>query len=245
MTDNIKNEDLLAKLRELIGHIENGDDERAKVLLDEMTNSQESYLFMELGKLTRRLHDALANFQLDTKLAGLANNDIPDAKERLKYVITMTEQSANRTLGAIEQSVPIVEDIQSQITQAKQEWGRFINKQMPVSEFRSLSKKITQLFGHLEEQNPIIKDNLSEVLMAQEFQDLTSQVIRKVINLVEELEDNLVTLIKMSGGVEGMGDKDSENKDKLAGPNVPGTSTNATSVASQDEVDDLLSSLGF
>ncbi len=87
-------------------------------------------------------------------------------------------------------------------------------------------------------------NNLSEIVIAQEFQDLTGQLIRRVITVVEEVEQNLVDLIKISGqvptdGANGAGD----GRDKLEGPQIPGKNKDA--VSDQDEVDELLSSLGF
>jgi chemotaxis protein CheZ len=237
-------QDLLEKLRNLVAYLEAGDEDQAKNILDELANTRETYLFQEVGKLTRRLHDTLNNFQLDTRLAGIASTDIPDAKERLNYVINMTEQSANRTLGAIEDSIPILDGVEDKISQVKDDWGRFIERKMPLAEFRTLSKKITEMLDFIDKKNPAVKNNLNEVLMAQEFQDLTSQVIRKVITLVEDLEESLVTLIKISGGVVGES-KTQSDKNELSGPAVPGTTTGDSSITNQDDVDDLLSSLGF
>ncbi len=74
--------------------------------LEELAKLRESSLFHELGKLTRELHETLNSFHLDARIAALTQKDIPDAKERLNYVITMTEQAANRTLDAVERACP-------------------------------------------------------------------------------------------------------------------------------------------
>ena len=87
---------------------------------------------------------------------------------------------------------------------------------------------------------------MTNVLMAQDFQDLTSQIIKKVITLVEEVESNLVAIIKLTGGLEKVNGKEVESReDKLAGPVVPGVNDSGSTVSGQDDVDDLLSSLGF
>ena len=245
VSDTKPKDNLLEKLKKLITHLESGDDQQALVLLDELSSGRDSYLFLELGKLTRKLHDSLTNFQLDTRLIGLANNDIPDAKERLNYVISMTEQSANRTLGAVEQSIAILDDLQDQAVQENQNWGRFMRKELSIDEFRELTRGVTRLLETAGAQNLTVRNNLNEVLMAQEFQDLTSQIIRKVIRLVEELEVNMITLIKISGGLDKTPGAGPEASGDLSGPAVPGVSTSKASLSSQDEVDDLLSSLGF
>ncbi len=101
-----------------------------------------------------------------------------------------------------------------------------------------------------------INANLSEVMMAQEFQDLTGQILRRVISMVQEVEDNLVDLIRVSGGsssdtTESGSDEiiqanaSMEDLEQGMGPAVPGTADTVGSVSGQDEVDDLLSSLGF
>jgi chemotaxis protein CheZ len=204
--------------------------------------------------MTRQLHDSLTSFALDSRMQSLAESDIPDAKARLNHVITMTEDSANRTLTAVEGTLPIAEQLQASANDLHEKWERFRNKDMNVDEFRSMSKEIDSFLSITCEHAGQIHGNLSEVMMAQDFQDLTGQIIRRVINLVQEVEDNLVELIRLSGSVESenrigkpAAHAGSQGEELMqgVGPQVPGIADSEGTVSGQDEVDDLLSSLGF
>ena len=105
----------LVEAKLLVEYLETGQQEKADELIAEIQNPINSELFAEIGKLTRQLHDSLNNFQLDSRLNDLATADIPDAKERLNYVITRTEEAANKTMDAVESIFPVVDTIQKQI----------------------------------------------------------------------------------------------------------------------------------
>ena len=146
--------------------------------------------------------------------------------------------------------MPIAEQLQSQANDLHEKWERFRNKDMNVEEFRGMSQEIDDFLDVTTTHASQIHSNLSEVMMAQGFQDLTGQIIRRVIKLVTEVEDNLVELIRLSGdaeaGARSPGDVDkAEDIMQGVGPQVPGVSDDGSSVSGQDEVDDLLSSLGF
>ncbi|HEB59875.1 MAG TPA: protein phosphatase CheZ [Gammaproteobacteria bacterium] len=237
--------------RKLVREIENGNEAGVEAMIDELANLRESSLFIEVGKLTRQLHDAMNSFQLDARLANIADKEFPDARERLNYVIAMTDKAANTTLNAIEDSIPLCEELEKSAESMASDWQRFTSRQMSADEFRKLSPRIGSFFARNREQVGRIKNNLTEVLMAQDFQDLTGQVIKKVITLVEDVESNLVSLIKLAGapGLERRGEEKEAQGGKsikAEGPVVPGVDDVVSDVVSgQDEVDDLLSSLGF
>jgi len=246
----VNNDSLLGQARSLVAELEAGNVAAAEHAIDELGRIREQSLFRELGKMTRQLHDSLTSFALDSRMQSLAESDIPDAKARLNHVITMTEDSANRTLTAVESTLPIAEQLQNSANDLHDQWERFRNKDMSVDEFRSMSKEIDAFLSITRDNAGRIHGNLSEVMMAQGFQDLTGQIIRRVINLVQEVEDNLVELIRLSGSVETeAGDKAAaqQNNELMqgVGPQVPGVGDTTGSVSGQDEVDDLLSSLGF
>ena len=241
---------LLDQARTLVTELEAGNDSAAGGLIEELSRMREQTLFQELGKMTRQLHDSLTSFALDSRMQSMAESDIPDAKARLNHVINMTEESANRTLSAVEGTLPIAEQLQDQANILHEKWDRFRNKDMNVEEFRGMSQEIGDFLDVTTTRASQIHGNLSEVMMAQGFQDLTGQIIRRVITLVTEVEDNLVELIRLSGdaeaGIETSGDAETtEDIMQGIGPQVPGVSDDGGSVSGQDEVDDLLSSLGF
>ena len=93
---------ILEQARALVSELESGNADAAEQLIDELGRVREQNLFRELGKMTRQLHDALNSFAVDSRIISMAESEIPDAKARLNHVITMTEDSANRTLAAVE-----------------------------------------------------------------------------------------------------------------------------------------------
>ena len=236
--------DLLSLAKELVSALEKGDEATADGLLDELAGLRETQLFKEIGKLTRQLHDTMVSFSVDSKIAAMTEHDIPDAKERLQYVITMTEQAADKTLTAVENLLPISQQLNEQVALLSGKWGRFLDREMPLDEFKSMSSEISSHFRESSAGLEQVQAGLNEILMAQGFQDITGQIIRRVIDLVQELESSMIKLINISGRKTG-GD-DVGTHVELPGPVVPGIDDREGGVAhSQDDVDDLLSSLGF
>jgi len=251
MTDDAtgNNEELLIHARKLVDSLENNHLEGIDEALDALSAARESSLFQELGKMTRELHDTINGFQLDTKITELTANDIPDAKERLAYVIEMTEKAADKTLTAVENTLPISEEIVTKSAELKEAWERFRSRDMDVDEFRKLSRELDEFFVWLADTTPAVQASLTEILMAQDFQDLTGQIIRRVITLVQEVEGSLVDLVRITGQkikpVPEAQSKTEKGPDiEAVGPAVPGVDKGDV-VSGQDDVDDLLSSLGF
>lgn len=238
-------EDNIARVKDLLASLERGDAAGANEVLDELTQIRESNIYKEMGKLTRELHDAISAFGKDEQLSNLAESEIPDARQRLHHVINMTDQAAHRTLNAVEESLPICEGLESRSKNLSSDWQRFKSRDMNLDEFKTLAGKLDEFFEANNSDAGKIKESLNNVLMAQDFQDLTSQIIKKVIKLVEEVESNLVQIIKLTGSGDTKNGKETIKDDKLAGPVVPGVNDGKGTVSGQDEVDDLLSSLGF
>jgi len=239
--------DSLARARDLIATMERGDETGAKDVIDELTSIRESVLYQEMGKLTRELHDAITAFGMDAQISKLAEMEIPNARERLRHVITMTDDAANRTLTAVEESLPICEQMETRSKLFFTDWQRFKKRDMNLTEFREMALRLDGFFDMNGTDAGRLRNSLNNVLMAQDFQDLTSQIIKKVIKLVEEVENNLISLIKLTGGqdTETANARDKHVSDEvLAGPVVPGVNDKGV-VSGQDEVDQLLSSLGF
>jgi len=238
----------LENARMLVKYLEENNEAEANLVLEELVQIRDVGLFQEIGKLTRDLHDSLNNFGSDSRLPDLAEKEIPDAKERLNYVISKTEESANRTLDVVEQAIPICEQLASRAEELSNGWNRFRARQMEAQEFRQLSGEVDEFFVQVQQSAVDIQSKLTEVLMAQDFQDITGQIIRRVISLVQEVEENLVEMVRISGQRmqkrAAADEQDKSEAGKLEGPQVPGLES-ADVVSGQDEVDDLLSSLGF
>lgn len=243
MVDPDSKQELLEKAQQLVASIEADDFETADKTLEELSDFSDSTLFREVGRLTRELHEAINGFLLDAKIADIAQREIPDASERLNYVIEMTEKSANTTLNAVEISLPLANELEDKSAKLSEEWDKFKGKQLSVEDFRVLSSDLSAFLDAATSHSKELHKNLSDVLLAQDFQDLTGQIIRKVITLVTDIEDKLVQLVRISGSK--LPDKKYESpSEKLEGPVVPGVEQGDV-VQGQDDVDDLLSSLGF
>ncbi|MBE0438529.1 MAG: protein phosphatase CheZ [Gammaproteobacteria bacterium] len=236
----------LEAARALVNALEAGDKEESASQLALLTQTQESDLFHQVGKLTRELHEALNNFNLDNRLADLTANDMPNTRERLNYVIRTTEEAAHKTLSYIDKTLPLASELKQTAEKINASWHRFRMREMTADEFRSMSKEIESYLPSVTSHSDQIHANLSEMMLAQGFQDLTGQVISQVINLVEEVEDNLVRLIKVSGKQKEHNNNANKTVDpiKAEGPQI-NQENNINVVNNQDEVDDLLSSLGF
>lgn len=237
-------DDNIARVKDLLACMEKGHEEDAIEIIDELTSIRETELYQDMGKLTRELHDAISNFGMDDSINIMAEQSIPDARERLNYVISKTDEAANATLEAVEESIPICRNLNEQASELHVSWNKFIHRELSEDEFRSLSKDISQFFKKTDDLGTV-KEHLTAVLLAQEYQDLTGQIIKKVINLVGEVEDKLIGLIQITGAPQAdKAEGSSSDSSELDGPVVPGLEHKDT-VSGQDEVDDLLSSLGF
>jgi chemotaxis protein CheZ len=239
------NFDLLALSKELVLALEKNDQICADQILDQIAGLRETQLFNELGRLTRQLHDTMVSFTIDSKISEFAEHEIPDAKERLHYVIAMTEQAANQTLTVVENLLPISAELNAQVEILSGKWGRFLDREMPLEEFKSMTQEISKHFSDSQISQQQIHVGLNDILMAQGFQDITGQIIRRVIDLVQDLETSMIKLISISSRKTSSGEASTMHHE-LPGPVVPGVDDKAGDVAtSQVDVDDLLSSLGF
>ncbi|CAM3020871.1 protein phosphatase CheZ [Pseudoalteromonas distincta] len=245
----------LEQARQLVVFLENNEQDKANQLILESASKEHSELFAEVGKLTRQLHDSLKGFELDTRLANLTTDAIPDAKKRLNYVIEMTENAANKTMDAVEASLPIAQQLADEISHIKPTWDRLMSREIQLGEFKSLCHSIDKFMNNSHHKTDELQSLMTNVLMAQDYQDLTGQVIRRVIDLVREVEESLLHLLTAFAAQDDSPVEITEQQkieepvvtQTLAGPEGPIIDKESRNdvVSDQDEVDDLLSSLGF
>ena len=242
----------LEQARELVQLLEMEQQEAANELVQGLVVPGSSELFAEVGKLTRQLHDSLKGFQVDPAIDNLLIEDIPDAKRRLNHVIDMTEQAANKTMDAVESCLPIADKLNSGISQILPAWQRLMKRDMKVGEFKELCHSLNGFLNQASSDATALQGSLTEVLMAQDYQDLTGQILRRVIELVREVEDSLIGLLTAFGHTNlPTVDKPAvvTLKKPKAGHEAEGPIIDAQLrddvVQGQDDVDDLLSSLGF
>lgn len=243
----IDKERLKEKAEKLLEAIESCDDAAIESAYADLTRERESELFKEVGRLTRELHDALSNFKLDSRFAELAAQDIPDAKDRLQYVIEMTDSAANKTMDAVEEVMALSGSIGERARELFGAWRKVAEKRQAPGEFRNFFFELGPFLEGLSKDTEHLNELMTNVLLAQDFQDLTGQVIKRVIKLVQDVEDNLVETIRMFGQMEEY--KEAKNKGEKSSIEAEGPVVDADKrddvVTSQDDVDDLLSSLGF
>ncbi|GGA78199.1 protein phosphatase CheZ [Neiella marina] len=262
MTTTIEPKISLEQARELVAFLEQGDNEQANQIVDQAVDRSfqevgsllqlDSDLFEQIGKMTRQLHTALNEFQLDDRITELAHTDMPDAQSRLNYVIEMTEKAANKTMDAVEFSLPVADKLNESFSNLMPRWQSIIDGRIAIDDFKGLCQDTHTFLTEAHHDTQQLNGKLTDVLMAQDFQDLTGQVIRRVINLVREVEDNLISLLKVFGDQQGGTIAPPEaKKTTTAAPAIEAegpvidAQERADVVSGQDEVDDLLSSLGF
>lgn len=231
--------------------VDAGDFSGAMGVIGQINEIRDRTLYQEVGHLTRTLYESIRNFQIDTDLPEDPESisKMNDASDRLSYVVELTNKAANKTLDLVESTMPTASEISEEAKALKKEWGRLQRKEMKPEEFRALSGRMDGFLGKLAEDSDKVYQNLSEILLAQDFQDLTGQVIHRVTDLVKEVEINLVNLVRMAGKVDQITGTEHELGAKDKGIQGEGPQMNAEKredvVSSQDDVDDLLSSLGF
>ncbi|EEY98587.1 chemotaxis response - phosphatase CheZ [Vibrio sp. RC586] len=236
----------LEQAKELVQLLEHGQQGEANRLLTDVYESANNPMLKEIGMLTRDLHESLKNFHIDNRFSEIATDEIPDARERLQYVIQKTEVAANKTMDAVDRCMPIADQLHDSLLQIRPEWNSLMNGRIELMHFKSLCHRIDGLLSQVEGDSTQLRGELTEILMAQDFQDLTGQIIKRVIKLVNEVENRLVEILMVFGAAqkEQQADKTTVASTEAEGP-IINPEERVDAVSSQDEVDDLLSSLGF
>jgi len=235
----------LSMARALVRSLECGDAETADALMRGLQGEHDRSLFNEVGRLTRQLHDSLMAVELDGRIQALAEDAIPDAHQRLAFVVQKTEEAANRTLTAVEELLPLAGRMGQDASRLLDDWSRFKRRELSVEEFRALLDTECEFLERMCASAREMHERLSDVLLAQDYQDLTGQVIRRVMSLVSEVQDSLVNMIRITGGARPSGQPAKGTGVHAEGPQVGLAATSTNVVQGQDEVDDLLLSLGF
>ncbi len=208
-------------------------------LSTELLAGKSDNVLHQLGQMTRTLHDTLRELGLNKEVEKAASS-IPDARDRLNYVATLTQQAAERVLNATEAAQPLVQNIGGEALRLGSQWHQLFDKQLNVDQFKTLVTQTVAFLDVLPKQTKMTDSYLLEIMMAQDFQDLTGQVIKKIIDLTQDMEKQLLTLLLESAPASVKAGYDTG---LLNGPVINPHGQNV--VTSQDQVDDLLESLGF
>ena len=201
-------------------------------LAPQMAAGASPEVFQQLGLITRQLHDTLTQLGVMPKLQ-IAADGLPDARSRLSYIATKTSDAANKVLNSVDQAKADHAHISSET--------RRIAEAIVKDPVKAVaSGAVMNFVGDVEAATQRIDQHLTDIMMAQDFHDLTGQVVAKVVSLASELEDSLVKLLVQAAPPE----QAHKVEQSLHGPVVnPEGRTDV--VANQSEVDDLLASLGF
>lgn len=197
-------------------------------------------VFEHIGHAARKLHDALQGMGLDGAL-NKAADAFPDARERLNYVASLTEQAANRVLNATDDAQPIVDALGSEASKLDARWQRILARDLPQSEFKPLVQDTREFLSAVPKRAADVSGHLTEIMMSQDFQDLTGQVIKRLLTMAQDIESTLVQLLVAAAPADRRQEMDAS---LLNGP-VISADGRTDVVTSQEQVDDLLASLGF
>ena len=198
-------------------------------------------VFTQVGQMARQLHDTLGDLGYD-KLIEKTVHALPDAKDRLAYIANLTEQAACKVLNATDIANPLQDELEGEASLLGAKWDKLFANQMGVHDFRLLAAETHAFLKNGVPQRTVAtKEQLLEIMMAQDFQDLTGQVIKKVVAVAQELESQLMSVL-----IETMpGEKRTESVTSLLNGPVINAEGRTDVVGSQQQVDDLLGSLGF
>jgi chemotaxis protein CheZ len=207
-----------------------------------LSNDSAEQLILRIGNLTRMLRDNMRELGLDKEIERAAQA-IPDARDRLNYIAAMTEQAAERTLNAVELAQPIQSDIEQQAETLDQRWAAWFDQPVELPDARSLVLDTRAFLSEVPGQARATNSHLLDIMMAQDFQDLTGQVIKKMMDMIRALEQELLQVL--------IDNVPSERRVEVQAPStlMNGPQINpegkADVVSDQAQVDDLLASLGF
>jgi chemotaxis protein CheZ len=210
-----------------------------------------------IGNLVRTLRESVKAVGLDQAMEKAAEV-IPDARGRLSYIATMTEAAAERTLNAVDRAQPLQDGMELRSKGLAEEWERLFESSLDEASVRSLAVETRAFLADVPETTQATNRELLEIVMAQDFQDLTGQVIKKLMELIIGVEHQLLDLLVDSHYSEEERESirhriyeqankgpDAENSDTslMNGPQIDATGDDV--VSGQDQVDDLLDELGF
>ncbi|MBE5316115.1 MAG: protein phosphatase CheZ [Xanthomonadales bacterium] len=202
-------EHLLHLMHAALGALEQGDDTLYRSCIESLAQWRSRPIYAAIDRLARELTGALAKLPIDARLGALAGEELPDARARLSFVVQTTEEATHRTLD-------LVEDCRNRIDMLRSQG----------------------LDSAVENELMSVRSNLSSIALAQEYQDLTGQTIKRVVGLVQQVEQ---AIGKISHAL-GMPEQRRDTGIEAQGPALPGIDRHGVS---QDDADDLLAGLGL
>lgn len=210
----------------------------ASTMMNNLNENQQEEMISRIGHMTRSLHDSLSGLGYDKVLEQVAQ-EIPDARDRLNYVAKMTEQAAEKVLNATDRAGPLQSELGDRAHALQEKWQEIMQRASLKSEYDAVVKETLDYLALADQHTNVTKTLLMDIMMAQDFQDLTGQVIKKITNLAQDLERQLIQVL-----VDFAPAAKKDENSLLNGPQIDPHNT-VDVVANQEQVDDLLESLGF
>jgi chemotaxis protein CheZ len=202
------------------------------------SGSADKPMFERLGGIVRLLHDSLRELGYDKALTE-ASSQIVDAQDRLEYVASLTEQAANKVLNTLDDGMPAQDALSKKAKVMDTRWTDLFDGKLSIDEFKTLAGDSRQFAQAVAEATEAEKARLLDIMMAQDFQDITGQLIKKVVAITKTVEHELAELLR-DNAPPAVREKLAAHKPNLmSGPALPSVALD------QDNVDDLLADLGF
>jgi len=234
---------------ELTGALDANDETAFRSAFERLRGQLNVEFNPELKRITADAQSALRRFREQARLEVLADQEVPDARRRLAHVVKLTEEAAHRTLDLVDQSTPLIDRMSLEAAQLLEEWGLHGSRQLAVATlwperaYESLERAVRDAER--------VRRFLSQMLLAQGYQDLSGQIINAVIRLVTELEMMLGQLVVLANGDETRRmpvlklDEMQQAASEISrgvGPQVPGAAS-GEALGSQDDIDALIASI--
>lgn len=259
---------LRTRAQALVAALEAGNMAEAMNLINELQFARHQVFYNEVGHLTRGLHEAIKSFSSDVGEripgeTGEMTSAIGDASERLNYVIELTEKHAHETMDRVDTSLSLVDRLDQQSERFKELLLLVSQLEEEHQSLDGVYERTCELKNQSEQTIGELRNTLTDILVSQGVQDITGQLIRRVIMLVTQVESQLVKLMEMAARVERLSSlertepladqglkeestaevEQKQDPIRAEGPQLPTDKKNT--LCDQDDVDDLLSSLGF
>ncbi|MDX3904123.1 MAG: protein phosphatase CheZ [Pigmentiphaga sp.] len=196
--------------------------------------------YQRVGMLTRQLHDALRELGYHQKVEQ-AVHSLPDTRQRLDYIARLTGQAAERALSNVEKGQEIQDAVERESARLSGQWQQLYACKLGVEDFKQVAADTSAFLQRAQDDARATQALLTDIMMAQDFHDLTGQVIQKVVKLAQDFEDELVKLLIESTPPDK---RNAAYSEWMNGPVIDASSRDDV-VTNQAQVDDLLESLGF